>query len=47
VSFDAMLWALHGTPTVTVAEVATVVALGERAGPDGRNATLTCLSWWR
>lgn len=37
-SHDAIQWAIHGAPTATTAEFAVVVALGEKAGPDGCGA---------
>lgn len=37
-SHDAIQWAIHAAPTATTAEFAVVVALGEKAGPDGCGA---------
>lgn len=37
-SHEAIQWGIHGAPTATTAEFAIVVALGEKAGPDGCGA---------
>lgn len=37
-SHDAIQWAIHAAPTATTAEFAVIVALGEKAGPDGCGA---------